>query len=89
MIYYMILLIIISNNIPLSLSIIFIYHFVSDGLLIQYINLSSYCSFDSYSSISCLLRLNFSLFRSFYKVLQLTKAYKIEPALDNACIEKI
>ena len=80
MTYHMILLIIIFNGILLSLSIILTYHLIPDSLSIQYTSLLSYCSFDFYSSTFHLLKLDFSLLRSPYEVLQLTKAYKAEPA---------
>ena len=80
MTYYMILLVIISNNIPLNLLIALTYYLVLDNLLISYINLSSYCSFDFYSPTSCLLELNLFSFKSPYRVLQLTKAYRAKSA---------
>ena len=62
MTYHVISLVIISNNFPLSPPISFTYFLVPDGSFIQYTSPSSYCSFDSYSSISCLL--GFNLFYS-------------------------
>ena len=59
MTYYVILLVIISNNILLSLPITLTYYLIPNGSLTQCINLSSYYSFDSYLLISCLLELDF------------------------------
>ena len=80
MTYHVILLVMISNNISLSLLIVLIYHLIPNGLLIRYTSLLSYYDFNSYSPISCLLRLNFFSFRLPHKVLQLIKAYKAKPA---------
>ena len=44
-IYHVILLVIISNYIPLSLPIVLTYYFIPDGSLIQYTSPSSYYSF--------------------------------------------
>ena len=80
MTYHVILLVIISNNILLSSSIALIYHLVPDGLIIRYMSLSSYCSFEILLTNISFIRIQFSLFESSYGALQLTKAYKTKPA---------
>ena len=59
MTYYVILLAIISNDIPLSLPITFIYHCVFNNSLIQYTSLSFYCSFEFLLTNILLLGLSF------------------------------
>ena len=58
-IYHVISLVIIFIDILLSLLIVFTYLFIPSGSLIQSTSPSSYCNFNSYSRISCLLGLNF------------------------------
>ena len=80
MTYHVILLVIISNDILLSLMIVLIYPFISDGLLIQYTSLLSYYCFEILLTNILFIRTQFSLFGLPNKALQLTKAYKAEPA---------
>ena len=58
MTYYMISLVITSNDILLNLSIALIYLLIFHGFLIQYTSLSFYYNFNSYSLKSHLLGLN-------------------------------
>ena len=88
MTYYMILLAIISNNILLYPPIVLTYLFISDGLLIQYISLSFYCSFEFLFTNISFVGTRLSLFGSPHGALQLTKAYRAESVKDDACVRK-
>ena len=80
MTYHVILLVIISNNIPLSLSITLIYYFVPNGLFIWYISPLSYRNFEFLFTNILFVKTQPFLFGSPNKALQLTKAYRVEPA---------
>ena len=80
MTYHVISLVIIFNNILPSSPIALTYHLVSDGLLIQYTSPLSYCSFEILLTSISFIRTQPFLFKSPQKVLQLTKAYKVEAA---------
>ena len=80
MTYHVILLVIISNDIPLSPPITLIYHLILDGSLIQYTNLSFYCSFEFLLTNILFVVTQLSLFGLPHGALQLTKAYKAELA---------
>ena len=76
MTYHVILLVIISNDIVLSLPIALTYHLVSDGSLIQYTIQLSYCSFKILLTNILFIKTRSLSFKSSYGALQLTKAYR-------------
>ena len=80
MAYHVILLVIMSNDIPLNLLIALTYHLVPNGSLIQYTSPSFYCSFEFLLTNILFVGTRLSSFGLSYGALRLTKAYRAEPA---------
>ena len=76
----MILLIIISNNILLSLLIALTNHSISNGLFILYTSLLSYCNFEILFTNILFVETQPFLFGLSHGALQLIKIYRVKPA---------